>query len=349
MRQLKPMGRSALAATAIVAGLVAGSVSAWSETAAEFYKGKTVRLVVGTSSGGGYDTYARALAPHLAKRLGANVIVENRPGGSHMVAMNYIYFNAPRDGLHLMLATGEGSVLGKLFDEPGIRFDLTKYPILGRVNTAPRILIVNPKLPYKTLPDIMKSGKTLVLGFAGKTDGASDTAVVLCHALKIPCKPVIGYPSSKEFTLAAVRGETDGTVLAEDSAVRFAQHGQLRPIVVTGREKSTLAPDVPTVFEAMKVDAEAAWWLDFRDDLRKLGRLMVTAPETPMDRQEYLKKVIRDVATDPEITAEFEKKGMPLRYAPAEEMVAIIKNLLGGGLSDQKIAEIKHVITEKFY
>lgn len=349
MTRYQAMARSAVVtAVALFGGLAAAGPSA-AETAAEFYKDKTMRLVVGTSTGGGYDTYARLLAPYLAKELDAKIIVENRPGGSHMVAMNYLYFNAPRDGLHMMLATGEGAVLGKLLGEPGIRFDLTKYPVLGRVNTAPRILIINPKLPYKTLADIQASGKTLTLGFAGKTDGAADTATVFCHALKIPCKPVIGYPSSKEFTLAAVRGEVDGTVLTEDSAVRFAQHDQLRPIVVTGREKSQLAPNVPTVFEATKVDGDAAWWLDFRDDLRKLGRIMVTAPEVPADRQAFLRTVVRTVATDPEVIAAFDKRGMPLRYAPAEEMIAIINKQLGGGLTDEKVKEIDHVITEKFY
>lgn len=349
MSFLDAVRQSFIAVTAVVGGLAAAAAPAWSQDAADFYKGKTVRLVVGTSAGGGYDVYARALAPYLAKKLNATVIVENRPGGSHMVAMNYIYFTAPRDGLYLMLATGEGAVLGKLLGEPGVRFDLTKYPVLGRVNTAPRILITNPMLPYKTLKDIQDSGKTLTLGFAGKTDGAADTATVFCHALKMACKPVIGYPSSKEFTLAAIRGEVDGTLVTEDSAVRFAQDGQLRPVVVTGREKSELAPDVPTVFEATTVDEEGAWWLDFRDDLRKLGRIMVTAPGTPPDRLAYLKEIVRAVTTDKEIAATFEEKGMPLRYASAEEMTSIINHLLGGSISDQKIVEIRHVITEKYY
>ncbi len=138
--------RLALRAAVVVATFIAPSVARSDENAAEFYAGKTVRLVVGTSPGGGYDTYARLLAPHLQERLKANVVVENRPGGSHMVAMNYVYSLAAPDGLTIMLATGEGAVLAKLLDEPGIRFDLAKFPVLGRVNTAPRVLLVNPPL-----------------------------------------------------------------------------------------------------------------------------------------------------------------------------------------------------------
>lgn len=335
---------------AIIAGLASFAVAATAaaQSEADFYKGKTVRLVVGTSSGGGYDTYARLLAPHLEKKLGTTVIVENRPGGSHMVAMNHVYSAAQPDGLTMMVAPGEGAVLGSLLREPGIRFDLTKYPVLGRVNTAPRILIVNPKLPYKTIQDIKSSGKPLTLGFAGKTDGASDTGTVLCHALNIPCKVIIGYPSSKEFTLAAIRGETDGTVLTEESALRFSRNGQLRPIAVTGREKSSLAPDLPTVFEATKVDAQAAWWLDFRDDLRKVGRIIVTTPGMPPARQTFLEETLRAVATDPEIMAAFQAKEMPLRYAPPAEVNGLIKKMLSE-LPEAKVAEIRHVITEKYY
>lgn len=333
---------------ALVATFFITSLPVRAETPAEFYKGKTLHFMVGTSPGGGYDTYARQLAPYMSKKLGANVVVENKPGGSHMVAMNAVWQAAP-DGLTIDIAPGEGAVLGKLLNEPGIRFDLTKFPIVARVNTAPRVLIINPKLPYRSLADIRASGKPLIMSFAGKTDGAADTASVFCFALKMNCKLVIGYPSSKEFTMAAVRGESDGTVLTEDSAARFSVNGQLRPIVTTGREKSGLLPDVPTAFEAAKIDAEGAWWLDFRDDVRKLGRLIVTTPGTPPERLAYLRKSLKELETDPAIMKVFEAKNQPLRYATPEEMSKIISRLLGGSLSAQKIKEIDEVINKKYY
>jgi tripartite-type tricarboxylate transporter receptor subunit TctC len=336
----------ALALSATMAAALAGRASA--DPAADFYKGKTVHFLVGTSAGGGFDTYARLLAPYMAKKLGATVLVENKPGGSHMVAMNAVWQATP-DGLTLDIAPGEGAVLGKLLGEPGVRFDLTKFPIVARVNSAPRILIINPKLPYRSLQDILAADKQMVLSFAGKTDGASDTGTVFCHAVKMKCRALIGYPSSKEFTMAAMRGESDGTVLTEDSAARFSENDQLRPIVVTGRERSEMMPNVPTVFEAMKVDDEGAWWLDFRDDVRKLGRLLVTTPGTPADRLAYLRKVVKEIETDPQVMKDFEAKGNPLTYGEPEEMAAIIEKLLGGSLTDEKIKQIDYVITQKFY
>jgi tripartite-type tricarboxylate transporter receptor subunit TctC len=330
------------------AGVCAAALPARAETAAEFYAGKTVRIMVGTTPGGGFDAYARLLAPSMQKKLGATVIVENKPGGSHMVAMNAVYTATP-DGLTLMMAPGEGAVLGKLLNEPGIHFDLNAYPIVARVNTAPRVLIINPALPYRTLKDIQASGKPLVMGFSGKDDGASDTAAVLCHAANLACKMIIGYPSSKEFTLAAVRGEVDGTVLTEDSAAHFSENGQLRPIVTTGREHATFLPDVPTVFEAMTVSAEGSWWLDFRDDVRKLGRLLMVTPGTPPERLAFLRDSLKAIETDKATMAAFDAKGQPLRYAPPEEMAAIIARLLGGELSPDKVKAIDEVIMKKYY
>ncbi len=320
------------------------------QTPAEFYRGKTVRLVNGGAAGSGYDLYSRMLAPYLEKKLGATVVVESRPGAGMLIAMNHTW-NSPPDGLTLMLAPGEGAILAKLTDEPGVRFDLTKFPIVARVNTAPRVLIVNPKLPWMSFKDMLASGKRVQIGANGKTDAASDTSAVMCHAMKIACKITIGYPSSKDFAHAVVTGEMDGTILVEDSSARYAEGGQLRPLVVTSREKSQLMPDVPTIFEAVpeRIDAEAAWWLDFREDLRKIGRLLITPPNTPADKLDYLREVAKQILTDPMALADFEKKQQPALYGEPREMASLLQRLVGDGLSPERQKEVKFVITEKYY
>ena len=318
------------------------------QTAAEFFQGKTVKLMVGTSAGGGYDLYARMFAPHYAKRLGATVVVENRPGGSHMVALNAVHAATP-DGLSMILASAEGAVLGRLLGEPSIRFDLSIFPAIARVNTAPRVLIVNPGMPYKSVAELKASGRLLTMGFAGTTDGGSDTGMIMCHALELKCKSIIGYPSSKEFSMAAVKGEVDGTVLADDSAARFSDGGQLLPLTVIGRDRSLLLPKVPTVFEAVQLSAEAQAWVDLRDDIRKLGRLLVTTPGVPADRLAHLREAARDVLTDPANVKEFESRGSPVQFASADEMAPMIKRLLGGGVSSEQVKELRHIIVEKYY
>ncbi|HEY8578274.1 MAG TPA: tripartite tricarboxylate transporter substrate-binding protein [Beijerinckiaceae bacterium] len=335
------------AACALVVAMQAGA-AAQADPMLDFYKGKTVRIVNGGAAGSGYDLYSRMLAPWFEKKLGATVIVESRPGAGMMTAMNHVWVQPP-DGLTIMLAPGEGAVLARLVDDPALRGDLTKYGLLARVNTAPRVLIVYPKGPYHTVADLLKQEKPLQIGANGKTDAASDTSAVFCRALKLQCKITIGYKSSADFALAAIRGEVDGTILVEDSSARYAQGGQLRGVVVTARERSHLMPDVPTVYEATKLDDEATWWLDFRENVRKVGRLLITPPGMEAQKLAFLRKVTKEILTDPEAMKEFAAKQQPVLFGEPEEIGRIVVDLLGPGLSDERRKEIKHVIMEKYY
>ena len=335
-------------ATLCAAALTMGPACA--QSAAEFYRGKTIRLITGGGPGSGYDLYARMLAPYLQTRLGAAVVVESRPGAGMMIAMNHVW-SAPPDGLTIMLAPAESAVLAKLTDDPAARFDLQKFPVLARVNTAPRILITNPKLPWRTFADMLTWGRPIQIAGNGKTDAASDTFAVLCHAMKIACKITIGYPGSREMAFSIINGEMDATILVEDSSARYSEGGQMRPLVVTAREKSALMPEVPTIFEAARerMDAEAAWWIDFREDVRKIGRLLVASPGTPPDRVEYLRAAAKQILTDPEALADFARKQQPAFFGEPAAMSALLARLLGGGLSAERQRQVKFVITEEFY
>lgn len=333
-------------ALSLAGALCANSAAA--DPALEFYKGKTVRLVNGGAAGSGYDLYSRMLAPWIEKKLGATVIVESRPGAGMMTAMNHTWIQPP-DGLTMMLAPGEGAVLSKLVDDQSLRFDFSKYTMIARVNTAPRVMIVYPKGPYNNVADILNTQKPLQIGSNGKVDGVSDTTAMFCHALKIPCKITIGYKSSADFALAAIRGEVDGTILVEDSAARYAQGGQLRGVMVMARERSKIMPDVPTIYESVKLGEEAAWWLDFREDVRKIGRVLVGPPDMEPAKATILRRVMKEILTDPEALKEFAARNQPALYGAPEEMSAIVNRILGGGLSQERREEVKQVIMNKYY
>ena len=334
-----------LATVLAIAGL---GGAARADAAADFFKGKTMRLVNGGAAGSGYDLYSRMLAPWLEKKLGVTVVVEARPGAGMMTAMNHTWIQ-PADGLTIMLAPGEGAVLSKLVDDQSLRFDVAKYSMIARVNTAPRVMIVYPKGPIHSMADILKLDKPLQIGSNGKVDGVSDTTAMFCHAFNLQCKIVIGYKSSADFSLAAIRGEVDGTILVEDSASRYAQGGQLRPVMTMGRERSRIMPEAPSIFEATNVTAEQAWWLDFREDVRKIGRLLIGPPNMEPARLALLRRVTKEILTDPEALKEFEAKQQPALYGDPQEMSELVNRILGEGLSAARKAEIKHVIMDKYY
>ncbi|HEY0420955.1 MAG TPA: tripartite tricarboxylate transporter substrate-binding protein, partial [Acetobacteraceae bacterium] len=120
-----------------------------------FFGGKTIRLVVGYGPGGGYDAYARMIAPHLSTALGASVVVENQPGAGGLVALNRIYTAAP-DGLTIMIVNGTGAALSQLTEQAGVRFDLGQLGYLGTVSASPWMWLVGPGSPIKTPQDAMK-------------------------------------------------------------------------------------------------------------------------------------------------------------------------------------------------
>lgn len=336
-----------LAAATFLAGAFFPQL-AHAQSPKDFFADKIVRLVNGGSAGSGYDLYSRMIAPWLEKKLGAKVIVESRPGAGMMTAMNHVWMQ-PADGLTLMLAPGEGALLGQLTANTAIRFKLEEFSLLARVNTAPRALIIYPQLPYRTIADLVAARKEFRIGANGKTDGTSDTSVFLCHALNIPCKILIGYKSSRDFAFAAIRGEVDGTVLVEDSSERYMAGGQLRAITIISRERSKLMPDVPTVHETMKLTKEQEGWLDFRDDIRKIGRLLIAPPGMKADMLAFLRQVSKDILTDPEALAEFEKRRQPALYGSPEEIAGILKRLISENASEQRLKEIRHIIMDKYY
>jgi len=146
MKQMLCMARLAtpiMGAIAVVALLLCHVPHAMGQSAAEFYKGKTVRIVVGFGVGGGFDLYARMLAPHLGKALQATVIVENQPGAGSMLAVNRLY-RAPPDGLLVMMAHGGANTLQQLLGLQGVAYDLTKVGHLGVINASVSLWLGQP-------------------------------------------------------------------------------------------------------------------------------------------------------------------------------------------------------------
>jgi putative tricarboxylic transport membrane protein len=320
---------------------------AMAETAAEFYRGKVVKLVVGYGAGGGYDTYARMLAPHLEQRLEATVVVENRPGGGGMVAISQLAAGEG-DGLTLVFANLEAAALGQLLDSPGIRFDVTNLPVIARVAGEPKVLLLSAQSPFRSLADLQAADRPIKWSAGSKTDGIADTIAVTSEALGLNSEIIIGYKGAKEAALAAIRGESDGLVASADSARSLAKNGDLLPVAVLDRARSPLMPEVPTIFEVTELNDAQAWWIDSRAQLTGLGRTLIAAPGTPAERVEFLRAAADAVLTDPAVLAEAESTKRPIDYLPhgrVEEMIA--RSVTAAGADD--LARLREVVLKKYY
>lgn len=331
-----------IAAVLVVCGMI--SPEARAQDAAAFYKGKTVRFVVGVGVGGGFDAYARMIAPYLARALDASVVVENQLGAGGLVALNRISTAQP-DGLSLMIVNGTPAALGQLLDQQNVRYDLTKLEHLGVIAAYPWIWLVNNASPVKTASDAR--AVRLRWGGVGPTDGPADGARITCHALRIECQIVLGYKGSADIALAMERGEMDALYVSDSSAAQFVKSGQAWAVAAMGDKRSELLPDVPTIFEATKLDDEQRWWLEFRMSINDLGRILVTTPGVPAERLAFLRQAVRKSLTDPELVAEGEKTGRFVAYQGPEVARGLALKALGQATSEMRERVRKIVLPEE--
>src|SRR6266702_1230242 len=146
-----------------------------------FFHGKQVRFYTMGSPGGGYDTYMRALVPHLEKKLGARMLPTNEPGAGGLIAINRT-INAPPDGLTILLVGGETLVTAQLYESPGVNYDVRKLTWLARMSSESKVALIGPKSPYATVADLMRSDKTVTWAGSSKIDGNSDFTAVMAYA-----------------------------------------------------------------------------------------------------------------------------------------------------------------------
>jgi tripartite-type tricarboxylate transporter receptor subunit TctC len=314
MRRMMRSGRRLLAAALALAAAVPLALAQDAERT--FFIGKTVRMVVGYGPGGGYDAYARMIAPRLSKALGASVVVENQPGAGGLVALNRIYAVAP-DGLTMMIVNGTGAALSQLTEQAGVRFDLGAFGYLGTVSASPWMWLVGPNSSIKTPLDAMKLGRKMNWAASGPADGLSDGAAFTCEALSLDCHVVLGYAGSNQAALAVTQGEMDAIYVSDTSANNYVTSGQQHVVAAMGRAKSRFFPNAPTIFEAVTLTPDQQWLFDFRGKLENLGRILLVPPHLPPARLAALQAAVKETLNDPALVAEGEKSQRYIDYLDA--------------------------------
>lgn len=319
--------------------------AARAEDAAAFYKGKTVRFLVGYGTGGGYDAYARMLAPYFAKALDATVVVQNQPGAGGLVALNGLY-NSAGDGLQIMIVNGTAAALSQLVGDANVRYDLTKVSTLGVVSSSPWIWVAGPKSSLTKAADFLKPGAKPVFGGGGQIDGLSDGAAITCLALKMDCKIVRGYEGSAAVALALARGEVDALYVSDTSANNYVAAGNAIPVLTMSSDKSQFFPNLPSVFDTVKLTPDQKWWFEFRATLDDLGRILVAPPNVPKDLLALLQDTVRKVLADPDVIAEGAKTQRYIAYRDPPTTAKMLSTVLTTISPQQKAAVRDAVLKE---
>ena len=217
-----------------------------SPVSAADYPSKDIRLIIGGKPGGGFDTYSRAIGRYMKKFLpeGVNIIVENRPGAAHKIAITMVYNSKP-DGYTIGKPMMPGLYFPQMFEEQ--KYDMTKVTWLATILHEPRVIGIASGSKHKTLKDLQqaKSVKFSIVGFA------SETGVIMSNdKLGIKATYISGHKNSKGAVLSAIRGDADAVGFTYGSMRKFFKSKQLTPVVVLGsKERIKAIPDVPTLGE----------------------------------------------------------------------------------------------------
>jgi tripartite-type tricarboxylate transporter receptor subunit TctC len=323
------------------------ALPAQAQDVANFYKGKTITLIVGYTAGGGFDAYARIMAAYLGKYIPGQptIVVQNMPGAGSARAASHLYNVAAKDGT--VIALTRAPVIAPLAGQAdNADFDVSKFTWLGSGASDLTVcaLLGNPKV--KTMADALTIEHTL--GGLGPGSDEDMYTKIFRKLLGLKAKLVTGYPGGAELVLAVERGELDGRCGWSWSSIKLAKpdwitEKKIKVLSVLALERSPELSDVPSIMEFVK-DERHKKILRFVLNAQVLGRPFVAPPGIPEDRANALRKAFEDTMKDPGFVAEMKAKKMdvsPIRwqdippllkdfYATPQDVVAETRSIIAG-------------------
>jgi tripartite-type tricarboxylate transporter receptor subunit TctC len=325
--------RHILRSAALFAGL-AGLLQAGTAAAdpiADFYTGKTVRIVVGSAPGGGYDLYARHLSRHIGRHIPGNptVIVQNMPGAGGLTATNYLYAKAPRDGTTFGIVQGT-LIYAQAGNSANAQFDMRKFGWLGSANNTSNICV----FPKRTLP---KDGKELLERevIIGTSAGSTELIPTLLNNLAgTKFKMVRGFQSTTSVLLAIERGEVDGLCGwgwdgAQVNGRDFFARGVIQVGLECANERHPVLKErgVPFALDLVKSEKDRKV-MEFLFSYLVYVRPFIAPPELPDDRLKALQNAFKATLEDPEFLAEAEKGEVEIRYVSPDQVHTALGQVL---------------------
>jgi len=300
-----------------------------------FYRSKTVRIIVGASAGGGYDTYSRTIARHMGKHIPGNptLVVDNMPGAGFLISANYMYKVAKPDGLTIGHFIG-GLFLQQLLGKPGIEFDARKFEYIG-VPAQDNYMLGVAKSTGITSIEQWLSSKTLVkFGGVGAGSATDDIPKVLGPAIGLPFQLVSGYKGTADVRLAFNSGEINGICNSWESfKATWSKELASGEVVIVLQNIAKPHPDqpkLPLAINYAKTDEGQKLIRALVHSVGPTARPYVLSPGTPKDRVQILRKAFMDTMKDPDFLADASKARLdinPLDGAELEKNVKEVFNL----------------------
>ena len=320
--RLRPM----CALTAVIVLIAASS------RADDFYKGKTIRVIVGGSAGGGFDIYTRAMARHMGKHIPGNpaMVVENMTGAGTLIAAKYLYGSAKPDGLSFGIFNGALILSGALGNK-SIDFDMRELEYLGVPVQDSTVCALRKESGVANMDQWFASKAPMKLGGLSPGNSTSDVARIIAAALNLPVQLVEGYKGTNEIRLAADAGELHGACWAwETLRVAWSKAipaGEVNVVLQVTAKKILDLPNAPLALDLAKSDEAKQLLKAGAIDPAAIVRVYVTTPRTPKDRLQILRGAFAKTLTDPDFIAEAKRATLDINPLSGEEVKKIVDEL----------------------
>jgi tripartite-type tricarboxylate transporter receptor subunit TctC len=304
---------------------------------ADFFRGKTIKIIVGSSAGGGFDLYSRLISRHLGRFVpGApSVIVENMEGAGSRVAANHVYGAAPKDGTVIGSIIGAQIALGQLFGASGVQVDMARFQYLGSPARAPYAFFVHQRAGVSKLEDLIgPSGKEVAVGATVPGDTTQVAPTLLKEVLGAKIKVITGYQGTAPIRLALERGEVDGLFNSwssvKSTSLAEVQRGEWLVLAQMADEPMKDLPGrVPTIPEIAKTE-EQKQMLRFGTSVpNDFNRPYVVPPETPADRVRALQAALTATFADKEFLADAERSKLDIDPLSGEQLTKLVTEFMG--------------------
>lgn len=303
------------------------------EDIAKFYGGRTVQIIVGTSAGGGYDTYARVLSRYMGRHMPGNprFIVSNMPGAGSNVMAAHVANAAPKDGTVIAAPFSTQPLAGILEDVKKLRYEPRKLNYLGSATTDIFMCVARPDAPAKTFADVFKT--EVVTGGTAERGSTGYLPIMLNNIIGTKFKPVFGYPGSREIMAAIDKGEVHGMCGLNWSSLN-AQYGpmwkagQLKILVqetTTGHPEMNKLGIPKTVDFAKTEEQKAIMGIIYAQET--FARPYFVAEQVPPARLAALRKAFMETWRDKDVLTEMNKMVLSVDPSPGEDIQAMIAKI----------------------
>lgn len=321
------MTRARASVLLALSSLTAATIAA-AQPAEEFYKGRQLRFIVGSPTGGDYDVWARMLARAMPRHMpgSPSMIVENMPGAGQLVATNYLYNLAPKDGTAIGMIS-RSMPAAAVMKVPNVRFDPVKFNWLGSPEVNHLVLYMNNSAAISQPADLYE--RELIVGGTSAAQGLTIGPLLLKNLLGMKLKVITGYQSPGEMALAAGRDELQAfanTIGGPAGARRpWVESGQMR-VLFNFEPEPVRGLGIPSIFEQAKTEEQRQVLTFFAGNVL-LGRPMLAPPGVPADRIAALRRALDLSLKDPALLKEAEAIQLEIQHQSGDKLAALVADI----------------------